>query len=442
MTIVDIIRKKRDGLAHTEEELRFLIGELETGHLESYHLAAWLMAVWLRGMTDEETEWLTQVMVESGDQIDLSSLDGIPVDKHSTGGVGDGTSLLLAPIVAAAGGKVAKMSGRGLGHTGGTLDKLEAIPGMRVDLSADQFLDQVRKIGLAIISQTGKLVPADGHMYALRDVTATVDSIPLIASSVMSKKLACGAQAILLDVKFGDGAFMKSFEDAHELARTMVAIGSGRGRTVQAALSSMEQPLGTYIGNALEVKETLQILRNEKSDSDLAKVACELAEHLLVMAKLSPDLGTARQRVRELVESGQALERMRMMIEAQGGDPRVTEDLSLLPHAPLEIVVESPGGGYLQAMRAEAIGNAAMVLGAGRLKKTDPVDPAVGLIIEARVGQRIEKGQPLARLYARTQEKVEKARQLVCEAAVLGEQAPPPHPLIREFVTAGTTVSS
>jgi len=440
MTIIDIIRKKRDGGAHTEAELRFLVEQLETGHLDSYHLAAWLMAVWIRGMTDQETELLTQVMVESGDQIDLSSIDGIPVDKHSTGGVGDGTSLLLAPIVAAAGGKVAKMSGRGLGHTGGTLDKLEAIPGMRVDLSADQFLAQVRKIGLAIISQTGKLVPADGHMYALRDVTATVDSIPLIASSVMSKKLACGAQAILLDVKFGDGAFMKSFEDAHELARLMVAIGSWRGRTVQAALSSMEQPLGTYIGNALEVKETLQILRNEKSGSDLAKVACELAEHLLVMAKLSPDLSSARQKVRELVESGQALDRMRQMIEAQGGDPRVTEDLSLLPHAPLEIVVESPSSGYLQAMRAEAIGNAAMVLGAGRLKKTDPVDPAVGIILEARVGQRLEKGQALARLYARTPDKVEKARQLVCEAAVLGEQAPTPHPLIREFVTAGTTV--
>lgn len=442
MTIVDIIRKKRDGGAHTAAELRFLVKELETGHLESYHLAAWLMAVWIRGMTDEETEWLTQVMVESGDQIDLSSIDGIAVDKHSTGGVGDGTSLLLAPIVAAAGGKVAKMSGRGLGHTGGTLDKLESIPGMRVDLSPDQFLAQVRKIGVAIISQTGKLVPADGHMYALRDVTATVDSIPLIASSVMSKKLACGAQAILLDVKFGDGAFMKSFEDAHELARCMVAIGTGRGRTVQAALSSMEQPLGTYIGNALEVKETLEILRNEKNDSDLAKVAFELAEHLLVMARLSPDLGSARQRVHELVESGQALDRMRQMIEAQGGNPKVTEDLSLLPHAPLEIVVESPASGYLQAMRAEAIGNAAMVLGAGRLKKADPVDPAVGLILEARVGQKVEKGQPLARLYARTQDKVEKARQLVCEAAVLGEEAPAAHPLIREFVTAGTTVHS
>jgi pyrimidine-nucleoside phosphorylase len=431
---VQLILKKRNGGKHTPEEIRFLIQELSSGRLENYQLAAWLMAVWFRGMDHEETDVLTQSMIESGDQVDLSSIDGIKVDKHSTGGVGDGTTLVVAPIVAAAGGRVAKMSGRGLGHTGGTLDKLEAIPGMRVDLTQNEFLEQVRRIGLAVISQTGKLVPADGAMYALRDVTGTVDSIPLIAASVMSKKLACGADAILLDVKFGDGAFMKEFEDARKLAETMVAIGRLRGRQVRAALSSMQAPLGSQIGNALEVDEGIRILRGERQGTGLEKVACELAAHLVEMSSPGVSLEAARQKVAQIVSSGQALQKLGEMIEAQGGDRRVCEDPGRLPQAAHKIEFKAQNSGFLGGLAAETIGTAAMWLGAGRRTKADQIDPAVGIVLNVEKGDPIQAGQSLATLHVNDQTQVHAATEALRGAFHIVPEPPPQEPLIREMI--------
>ena len=431
---VQLILKKRNGGEHSPEEIRYFIEELSSGRLESYQAAAWLMATWFRGMTAAETDVLTQAMVESGDQIDLSSIPGIKVDKHSTGGVGDGTSLIIAPIVAAAGGRVAKMSGRGLGHTGGTLDKLESIPGMSVDLTQEQFFQQVNDIGLAIISQTGKLVPADGILYALRDVTGTVDSIPLIAASVMSKKLACGADAILLDVKFGHGAFMKDLEGARQLAQTMVEIGRRRGRRVKAALSSMDAPLGRQIGNALEIDEALQILRGLGQGSPLRMVALELAAHLIHLSQLTDSLELAQQKVSHLVDSGQALKRLAQMIRAQGGDASICDNPGKLPQAQHQLVLESPQSGYLQGLEAETVGTAAMFLGAGRQKKSDTIDPAVGLVLQAQRGDKLEAGQPLATLHYNSSEHLEAARQKLASAFHIGTEPPPEEPLIREFI--------
>jgi pyrimidine-nucleoside phosphorylase len=431
---VQMILKKRNGGKHSAEEIRWLVQELTAGHLETYQLSAWLMAVWFRGMDDEETEVLTQAMVESGDQVDLSSIDGVKVDKHSTGGVGDGTTLVIAPIVAAAGGRVAKMSGRGLGHTGGTLDKLEAIPGMRVDLTQQQFLAQVRDIGLAVISQTGKLVPADGQMYALRDVTGTVDSIPLIAASVMSKKIACGADAIVLDVKFGHGAFMKDIDDARQLARTMVEIGRRRGRRVKAALSSMEEPLGSQIGNALEVDEALRILRGERKGSSLEQVAFELAAHLIEVSELEHGLEDARNKVQSLVSSGAALQKLGEMIEAQGGDRRVCDQPELLPRSRHKVEFKATGSGYVAGIAAETVGVAAMMLGAGRQRKTDVIDPAAGLVLHVEKGSAVSSGQALATLHCDDLGRVPAAEKLLAEAFTISAEKPMPEPLIREVI--------
>lgn len=431
---VQLILKKRNGGKHSSEEIRWLIQELTSGRLEAYQMSAWLMACWFRGMDDEETDQLTQAMIDSGDTVDLSSIPGVKVDKHSTGGVGDGTTLVVAPLVAAAGGMVAKMSGRGLGHTGGTLDKLEAIPGMRVDLSREQFLDQVGRIGLAVISQTGSLVPADGQMYALRDVTGTVDSIPLIAASVMSKKLACGADAIVLDVKFGHGAFMKDLDDARTLARTMVNIGRMRGRKVRAALTSMEDPLGDQIGNALEVEDAIRTLRGERKNTALQWVACELASHLVEMSGGASGLEEARQRVAGLLESGRGLEKLAQWIEAQGGDPRVCDDPGLLPQAAGQEVVRAFGDGYVVSLAAEDIGTAAMLLGAGRQKKSDRIDPAVGLVLHVKRGQPVKAGEPLATLHYNAETNLSKARELLQSAIGLKSEAPAEHPLIHDVI--------
>lgn len=435
MRAYDLIRKKRDGEAHTQEEIRFLIGEFTHGRVENYQMTAWMMAVFLRGMNDDETGWLTEAMVDSGDKVDLSSISGVKVDKHSTGGVGDTTTLILAPLAAAAGAQVAKMSGRGLGHTGGTLDKMESVPGLRVNLTADEFLQQVRDIGVAVISQTGSLVPADGKMYALRDVTATVDSIPLIASSIMSKKLACGADAILLDVKFGHGAFMKDLEDARKLAHSMVAIGQRLGRKVRAALSDMEQPLGSQIGNALEFREAIEILRGERSGSALAHVARELAAHLLEMANLAPNLEAARKEAHRLIGSGQAAEKLRQLITAQGGDARVVDDPDLLPRASILDDFKAERAGYVGSLEAETLGRAAMVLGAGRMRKDDPIDHAVGLVLHKRLGDHVGIGETVLTLHANDASKLEPARQLIREALTIQEQAPPKRPLIQEVVS-------
>ena len=434
MNPVELIRRKRNGENHSQAEIDWIIGEITAGRMESYQAAAWMMAVWFRGMSDPETAWLTQAMINSGDTVDLSSLDGKTVDKHSTGGVGDTTTLILAPLVASAGALVAKMSGRGLGHTGGTLDKMEAA-GLNVDLEGEEFLQQVRDIGVAVISQTKKLVPADGILYSLRDVTATIDSIPLIASSIMSKKVACGADCILLDVKFGDGAFMTRLEDARELAQKMVAIGRQLGRQVRAALSSMDQPLGTHIGNALEFKEAAAILRGENTDSDLAKVALTLASHLLVMAEVSPSLESAEARCQELMSSGQALERLRQLVEAQKGDPRIVDQPELLPQAPLVCPVEAPNAGYVTRFAARQLGETAMTLGAGRLKKGDAIDPAVGIVLAKRLGDKVEAGEPLAWLHARNEASADRAKKQLLSALAVEGNPPTLAPLIEDIVS-------
>ncbi len=435
MRAYDLIRKKRDGEAHTRAEIEFLIREFTQGRVETYQMTAWMMAVFLRGMNDDETGWLTEAMVESGDKVDLSSIPGVKVDKHSTGGVGDTTTLILAPLAAAAGAKVAKMSGRGLGHTGGTLDKMESVPGLRVDLSPEKFLAQVREIGVAVISQTGTLVPADGKMYALRDVTATVDSIPLIASSIMSKKLACGADAILLDVKFGHGAFMKNLDDARKLAHSMVAIGQRLGRKVRAALSDMEQPLGTHIGNALEFREAIEILRGERPGSALAHVASELAAHLLDMAGLSGSLEEARREAQRLVDTGKAADKLRELIAAQGGDARVVDDPDLLPRAAIQEEFLAERDGFVASLEAETLGRAAMELGAGRVRKDDPIDHAVGVVLHKRLGDPVEKGEKLLTFHANEASKLEPARHLVRAALSVAAQAPAARPLIQEVVS-------
>lgn len=435
MNPYQIILKKRNGGELTTSEIRDLVLGFASGKdVEPYQMSAWLMAVWFNGMTVPELSALTQAMVESGDQVDLSCLPGVKVDKHSTGGVGDTTTLILAPLAAAAGATVAKMSGRGLGHTGGTLDKLESVPGLRTNLSSEEFIKQVGQIGVAVISQTGNLVPADGKMYALRDVTATVDSIPLIASSIMSKKIACGAECILLDVKYGRGAFMEKLDDARELARRMVDLGTHIGRKVRAVISDMDQPLGTLIGNALEVREAIEILRNERPGSALETVSVELASHLLQMANICPDLDSSRRRVRELLESGAGLKKLGEMFAAQGGNPKVVEDMSLLPTASSIVAVPAPRSGYVTGIHAQNIGFAATSLGAGRKKKDDPIDPAVGIVMEHRVGDPISAGEPLAYMHVNQGSAVAEAKALILNSIQIGPDKVEPRKLIEEVV--------
>lgn len=422
MNVVELIAKKRDKGEHTLGELEFLMNGVVGGKVEHYQMAAWLMAVRLNGMTVQETVQLTKAMIDSGDTVDLSELEGVPVDKHSTGGVADTTTLILAPLVAAAGGKVAKMSGRGLGHTGGTLDKMEAA-GLSVNLDSDRFMRQVKEIGVAVISQTAKLVPADGILYSLRDVTATIDSIPLIASSVMSKKLACGAQAILLDVKYGDGAFMTELDGAKELARVMVDIGNGLGRKVKAALSSMDQPLGSAIGNALEFREAIEVLTGKKSDTALARVSRQLAAELLVMSEVCPNRKAADAKVEEMLSGGKAAEKLKEMIRHQDGDPEIVDHPDKLPRAPVEHAVKAPKGGYLKGIAARQLGLAALGLGAGRLKKSDVIDPAVGIILQKRIGDKIASGDVLAVIHAANSQAAQAAEEQVLAAITTSEEA-------------------
>lgn len=422
ITPVDVICRVRDKQALTEEEIRYFISGIADGRVELHQAAAWLMAVRLNGMSAQETAWLTQAMIDSGETVDLRSIDGIPVDKHSTGGVGDTTTLILAPLVAAAGGKVAKMSGRGLGHTGGTLDKMEAA-GLTVNLSSEEFLQQVREIGVAVISQTATLVPADGVLYSLRDVTGTIDSVPLIASSVMSKKLACGAQAILLDVKYGDGAFMPCLDSARELAKMMVDIGNGLGRRVKAALSAMDCPLGSAIGNALEFREACEVLNGSKSDTPLARVSSRLAAELLVLAGVCQNAQEAADKVANLLHSGKAAEKLEELIRAQRGNPDIVQKPDMLPAASLQVEVKVERGGYLSGLAAKKLGLAAVKLGAGRLRKSDPVDPAVGIVLQSRVGEHLQAGDTLAVIHANDAEKAREAAQDVQAAAHWSEDA-------------------
>ena len=398
MRVVDLIEKKQAGLALSQEEIKFLIAGYTDGTIPDYQMSALAMAIYFQGMTEEEASYLTMAMVKSGDEIDLSAIHGVKVDKHSTGGVGDTTTLVLAPLVAACGVPVAKMSGRGLGHTGGTTDKLEAIPGFSVTLSPQDFIDHVNRYKIAVVGQSGNLTPADKKLYALRDVTGTVQSIPLIASSIMSKKIAAGADAIVLDVKTGEGAFMKTLADAETLAHTMVTIGHQVGRKTLAVISDMSQPLGYMIGNALEVKEAIQTLQG-KGPEDLTELCLVLGGQMLLAANQVSSLEEGKALLQEQIDSGRALEVFKTFLANQGGDTRIVDNPDLLPQARYQILFLAQSSGLVSQGVADEVGVAAMMLGAGRETKEDIIDPAVGIELCVKVGDPIQAGQPLAILH-------------------------------------------
>lgn len=422
MRMYDIILKKRANLPLTDEEIRFVIDGYVKGEIPDYQVSALLMTIVFNGMNARELGTLTLAMAQSGNMVDLSNIDGITVDKHSTGGVGDKTTLIIAPLVAACGGKVAKMSGRGLGHTGGTIDKMESIPNLKVSLEQDAFINQVNKIGLAVIGQSEGLAPADKKLYALRDVTGTVDSIPLIASSVMSKKLASGAQAILLDVKVGSGAFMKNIEDARELAKAMVDIGKENGRSVKAILTDMDRPLGHAIGNALEIREVIDTLKGHGPE-DLTHECIIMAAHMLVLSHIC-DYETALSRVQEALDSGAALERLRMMIDAQDGDSRVIDDESILAIGQFTYDVIAPQDGYIIHMNTEQCGIASVMLGAGRTVKDGPIDYSAGIVMHKKTGDAVSMGERIATLYASDESLFTNAAQTYLAAITIGNTAP------------------
>ena len=427
MRAVDLIAKKRDGNALTEAEIRFLIQGYTNGSIPDYQMAAWAMAVCFRGMTAEETAVLTDAMMRSGDQVDLSCFGELSVDKHSTGGVGDKTTLIVAPIVAALGGKMAKMSGRGLGHTGGTVDKLESIPGFQTTLSAADFRRQVEEVGVAVIGQSGNLTPADKKLYSLRDVTATVDSIPLIASSVMSKKLAAGAKSMVLDVKCGSGAFMKTKEDGLALARAMVAIGKACGRNVAALLTNMDIPLGDCIGNALEVREAAEVLQGKKGD--LRQLCAALSAQLLCLCHGWTEQ-ESMERVEHALDSGLAMETRDRWIAAQGGDP----NLSKLPVAAVQEPVLAEESGFIVHMDAAEVGVASSLLGAGRMKKDDPIDYGAGIILNKKTGDFVKAGEPVAWLHTNDRRLLDSAKARFLAALRWGEEKPVQNPLIFDII--------
>ena len=422
MRMYDIILKKRSNLPLTDEELRFLISGYVNGDIPDYQVSALLMTIVFNGMNARELGTLTMAMAQSGNMVDLSNIDGITVDKHSTGGVGDKTTLIIGPLVAACGGKVAKMSGRGLGHTGGTIDKMESIPNLKVSLDQEAFINQVNTIGLAVIGQSEGLAPADKKLYALRDVTGTVDSIPLIASSVMSKKLASGAQAILLDVKVGSGAFMKTIDDARALAKAMVDIGTENGRSVKAVLTDMDRPLGHAIGNALEIREVINTLKGHGPE-DLNHECLIMAAHMLVLSQIC-DYETALSRVQQALNSGAALERLHMMIDAQGGDSRVLDDESLLAIGKFTYDVTAPQDGYITHMNTEQCGIASVMLGAGRTVKDGPIDYSAGIVMHKKTGDAVRAGESIATLYASHESLLVNAAKTYLEAITFGKTAP------------------
>ena len=422
MRMYDIILKKRSNLPLTDEEIRFVISGYVNGEIPDYQVSALLMTLVFNGMNARELGTLTMAMAQSGHMVDLSSIDGVTVDKHSTGGVGDKTTLIIGPLVAACGGKVAKMSGRGLGHTGGTIDKMESIPNLKVSLEQDDFINQVNSIGLAVIGQSEGLAPADKKLYALRDVTGTVDSIPLIASSVMSKKLASGAQAILLDVKVGSGAFMKTLDDARALAKAMVDIGTENGRSVKAVLTDMDRPLGHAIGNALEIREVIDTLKGHGPE-DLTHECLIMAAHMLVLSQIC-DYETALIRVQEALNSGAALERLRMMIDAQGGDSRVLDDESLLAIGKLTYDVTAPQDGYITHMNTEQCGIASVMLGAGRTVKDGPIDYSAGIVMHKKTGDAVRASESIATLYASDERLLANACKTYLESITFGKTAP------------------
>ena len=432
MRMYDVIQKKRDGFELTDEEIRFFINGYVDGSIPDYQASALTMAIFFNGMTDREIGTLTEAIANSGDTVDLSLFGDLSCDKHSTGGVGDKTSLIVSPTVASLGGFFAKMSGRGLGHTGGTVDKLESIPGYRIQLSPDEFLSTVTKTGVAVIGQSGNLTPADKKLYALRDVTATVDSIPLITSSIMGKKLAAGAKNIVLDVKVGSGAFMKTLDGAKELAEKMVTIGKMHGRRIAALLTDMDEPLGTNVGNSLEIIEAVRVLRNEVKN-DLLEVSVALSSELIRMLYGISE-NEAEQRVREAIESGRAYETFRKWIAAQGGDIRAIDDFSLLPGASVTCEVLSPSDGCIASMNASEIGISAMILGAGRASKEDSIDYGAGIVLKKKTGDRVKQGEPVAVLYTNDEAKLPEAEKRFLGALTFSEKAPVLKPLIYEII--------
>lgn len=432
MRMLDIIQNKKHGMELSAEEIDFFIQGYTSGEIPDYQASALLMAIWFKGMTENETSNLTKSMVGSGDTLDLSGIKGVKVDKHSTGGVGDKVSLVVIPLVAALGIKVAKMSGRGLGHTGGTIDKLESIPGFNTSISMEQFISNVNGHGMAIVGQTANLVPADKKLYALRDVTATVDSIPLIASSIMSKKIASGSDAIVLDVKVGSGAFMKTLDDARTLAKAMVGIGKNLGRRTIAILSNMDEPLGSEIGNANEVREAVLTLKGE-AETDLINVACAIAAQMAVAGGAYTDVGEAEKAVMELITSGKAVDKLAELVEIQGGDKSVIYDPELLPKAGYSIPVVSEKAGFVHSIMAEEIGTAAMLLGAGRETKEDEVDHSAGITLKKKVGDRVEKGDVLCMLMT-NRENHDAARLKAHEAYVVTEVPPNKVPYILDVI--------
>jgi pyrimidine-nucleoside phosphorylase len=430
MRFVDVIIRKRDGHALSKEEIDLFVAGVTDGRIPDYQASALLMAIVLRGMTNEETALLTDAMVRSGERVDLSDIDGVKVGKHSTGGVGDKVSLVLAPLVASCGVAVPKMSGRGLGHTGGTLDKLESIPGFRVDLSIAEFKRVLADVGTSIIGQTTKLVPADKKLYGLRDVTATISSIPLISASIMSKKLAEGGDALVLDVKCGDGAFMKDEAGARELAATMVAIGNQAGMRTEAFITGMDVPLGNAIGNALELIEAFDTLKGE-GPGDLTGVVLRLAARMLMLGGAEADPEAAIARARAALTSGRALETFAHMIERQGGRAAIVTDYSLLPSAPDREHCRAPRSGFVTALGAESIGRATNLLGAGRARVGDPIDHGVGAVMLVKAGQEVREGDPLLELHHRHGAGLHAALALCGEAVTIGDAPPRPQPIVR-----------
>ncbi len=421
--MVDLIEKKRDGVPLTEQEIRWLIHRYVAREVPDYQMAAFLMAVYFRGMTEGEMEAFTAAMAESGDKVDLSAVPGIKVDKHSSGGVGDTVTLILVPLMGAAGYVMAKLSGRALGHTGGTIDKFEAIPGVRTDLSPGEIIDQAKRIGVVIAEHTEDIAPADKLLYELRDVTGTVPSLPLIVGSILSKKLAGGADLIVLDVKCGDGAFMRTLPEAKELAEALVRVGNKLGKRFSALVTAMDQPLGWMAGNALEVKQAISVLRGE-GPPDLEEITLALGAELLLLSGEESDEGKARDKLKRLVDSGAAWKKFVELVAAQGGDVRAVEEPELLPHAEEVQEVWAPRSGYVRKLSARKIGLAAGLLGAGREVKGQTVDPAAGVELLAKVGDRVEREQPLARLHVGRRELVEEAKRLVTEAFEIGTDFP------------------
>ena len=434
MRMFDIISKKKYGEVLSKEEINYVIKGYTEGTIPDYQMSALLMAIYFKGMTYEETSLMTLAMADSGDRLDLSGIDGINVDKHSTGGVGDKTTLILAPIVAACGGKVAKMSGRGLGNTGGTIDKLESIPGFRTALTEEEFIKNVNETGLALTGQTGNLAPADKKIYALRDVTASVDSIPLIASSIMSKKIASGADAIVLDAKVGNGAFMKNMQDAEKLAKQMVMIGTNSGRNTIAVISDMNEPLGYAVGNALEVKEAVDTLKG-RGPEDVVELCLELGAQMLIASEITDDRQTAVDMLKKSIEDGSAYAKFAEFVKRQGGDVSVLDDCDSIINARYIVDIVSENSGYVSSIQSELIGETAMILGGGRQNKGDDIDHSVGVVLSKKVGDKVDKGDVIATIYANDKDRIEDANELIVKAFAIQKEIVDTYPLIKRIIS-------